>query len=81
MREPVTKVFRRAGCGKSARPVRRGDGKSRINPLLPVLLYRPTFYCAVTLKPSTTMRGFSPRVSDSKRSVVTWRFSPGIRAI
>jgi len=26
MREPLTKVFRRAGCGKSARPVRRGDG-------------------------------------------------------
>ncbi len=30
MREPVTKVFRRAGCGKSARPVRRGDGAPRI---------------------------------------------------
>jgi hypothetical protein len=41
MREPMTKVFRRAGCGKSARPVRRGDGESRINPLLSVLLYRP----------------------------------------
>ena len=27
MREPVTQVFRRAGCGKSARPVRRGDGE------------------------------------------------------
>jgi hypothetical protein len=42
MREPVTKVFRRAGCGKSARPVRRGDGESRILPLLIVLLYRPS---------------------------------------
>ena len=41
MREPVTKVFRRAGCGKSARPVRRGDGESRLIPLLSVLLYRP----------------------------------------
>ena len=41
MREPVTKVFRRAGCGKSARPVRRGDGESRLLPLLSVLLYRP----------------------------------------
>src|ERR1039457_3905726 len=41
MRAPVTKVFRRAGCGKSARPVRRGDGELRILPLLSVLLYRP----------------------------------------
>ncbi len=30
MRAPVTKVFRRAGCGKPARPVRRGDGEPRI---------------------------------------------------
>src|SRR5258706_11495378 len=44
MREPVTKVFRRAGCGKSARPVRRGDGPPRISPLLTVLLYRPEFF-------------------------------------
>jgi len=44
MREPVTKVFRRAGCGKSARPVRRGDGAPRISPLLTVLLYRPEFF-------------------------------------
>jgi hypothetical protein len=44
MREPMTKVFRRAGYGKSARPVRRGDGESRIIPLLSVLLYRPMFW-------------------------------------
>ena len=44
MREPMTKVFRRAGCGKSARPVRRGDGESRIIPLLSVLLYRPMWF-------------------------------------
>jgi hypothetical protein len=31
-----------------------------------------------TLKPSTTMRGFSPRVSASRNSVVMRRFSPGI---
>ena len=53
MREPVTKVFRRAGCGKSARPVRRGDGKSRINPLLPVLLYR--LKNALFQQPGTTI--------------------------
>src|SRR2546423_1603634 len=47
MREPVTKVFRRAGCGKSARPVRRGDGGSRIysvalRPTLPAkMLFSP----------------------------------------
>ncbi len=35
--EPLTKVFRRAGCGKSARPVRRG----RRHPWGPLLLYRP----------------------------------------
>src|SRR5258707_12208574 len=29
-KQAVTKVFRRAGCGKSARPVRRGDGAPRI---------------------------------------------------
>ena len=38
MREPVTKAFRRAGCGKSACPVRRGDGGSRIHSVAP----RPT---------------------------------------
>ena len=43
MREPVTKVFRRAGCGKSARPVRRGDGEPRdssvaLRPTLPALI-------------------------------------------
>jgi len=47
MREPVTKVFRRAGCGQSACPVRRGDGEPRINPLLSVLLYRPIMLCRV----------------------------------
>jgi hypothetical protein len=41
MRESLTKVFRRAGCGKSARPVRRGDGEPReFTPVLSVLLYR-----------------------------------------
>ena len=37
------------------------------------------FSVAVTLKPSTTMRGFSPRVSASRSSVVMLRFSPGIK--
>ena len=49
MREPVTKVFRRAGCGKPARPVRRGDGVSRINPLLSVLLYRSSLHIPAAL--------------------------------
>jgi hypothetical protein len=40
MRAPVTKVFRRAGCGKSACPVRRGDGEpadssAALRPTLP----------------------------------------------
>ena len=42
MRELLTKVFRRAGCGKSARPVRRGGGGPQIysvtlRPTLPAL--------------------------------------------
>jgi hypothetical protein len=32
---PEARLFRRAGCGKSARPVRRGEGASG-----PLLLYR-----------------------------------------
>ena len=50
MREPVTKVFRRAGCGKSARPVRRGDGELRIPPWLSVLLYRPSLLKLAALR-------------------------------
>src|ERR1039457_1089225 len=40
MRESMTKVFRRAGCGKSARPVRRGGGEPRFTSvaLRPTLL-------------------------------------------
>ena len=34
MRMPLTRGFRRAGCGKSARPVRRGDSRSPIQRLL-----------------------------------------------
>jgi hypothetical protein len=30
-REPLSSVFGRDGCGKSARPVRRGDSRSRPN--------------------------------------------------
>jgi hypothetical protein len=38
----VTQVFRRAGCGKSARPVRRGDGEPAdssvaLRPTLPAI--------------------------------------------
>src|ERR1039457_4374355 len=46
MREPVTKAFRRAGCGKSARPVRRGDGVSPIRSaaLRPTLLASNCWY-------------------------------------
>src|SRR5438128_9637966 len=57
MREPVTKVFRRAGCGKPARPVRRGDGESRIIPLLTVLLYRTFCLCAAV---TTFLKIISP---------------------
>src|SRR5471032_2710465 len=40
MRKPLTRVFRRAGCGKSARPVRRGESgpHRKVSPSL--LLYR-----------------------------------------
>src|SRR5579862_5748022 len=38
MRGPLTKVFRRAGCGKPARPVRRGDG----GPQIQSVTLRPT---------------------------------------
>jgi len=45
MRELLTKVFRRAGCGKSARPVRRGGGGPQIysvtlRPTLPAQFFR-----------------------------------------
>src|SRR5215831_1967676 len=40
LRQRLTKVSRRAGCGKSARPVRRGDSQPRLLSLA-VLLYRP----------------------------------------
>src|SRR5438270_1822530 len=33
-----------SGCGKSARPVRRGDGGLGFTPLLSVLLYRPILF-------------------------------------
>ena len=45
MRELLTKVFRRAGCGKSARPVRRGGGG-------------PQIY-SVTLRPTLPVQWFS----------------------
>ena len=74
MREPVTKVFRRAGCGKSARPVRRGDGKSRINPLLPVLLYRLNkclwFYSSPVDLISIGYRGLSQRVTPKNQKAL-----------
>jgi len=52
MRELLTKVFRRAGCGKSARPVRRGGGGPQIysvtlRPTLPFIcgpLFLPNFH-------------------------------------
>jgi len=38
----MTTVFRKAGCGKSARPVWRGGGR----PLVPSLLYCPSVVSA-----------------------------------
>ena len=36
----MANIFARAGCGKSARPVRRGESKSRDSASLTLLLYR-----------------------------------------
>jgi hypothetical protein len=47
MRELLTKVFRRAGCGKSARPVRRGGG----GPQIYSVTLRPTLLAIVFLRP------------------------------
>ena len=38
--KPETRVFRRAGRGKSATPVRRGESGTRLHPLPSLLLYR-----------------------------------------
>src|SRR6266571_4292708 len=40
LRKPEARVFGRAGCGKSARPVRRGEGGSCCKASLTLLLYR-----------------------------------------
>src|SRR5437667_11774011 len=39
LRKPEARVFGRAGCGKSARPVRRGEGGSCYQTSLTLLLY------------------------------------------
>jgi hypothetical protein len=57
MRTPATKVFRRAGCGKSARPARRGDGE----PADSSVALRPTLPANnSTFSPSATPASHRP---------------------
>src|SRR5450432_2913101 len=57
MRKPLTRVFRRAGCGKSARPVRRGESgpHRKVSPSL--LLYRPNLFAEFLQKRTHAFHG------------------------
>ena len=68
-REPLTKVFRRAGCGKSARPVRRGDSGSQLAvahcPTLPSISGHKIFGIHNPFHPDSKQLNTKPLASTS----------------
>src|SRR5664279_1335223 len=62
-RQPLTKVFRRAGCGKSARPVRRGDSRSRFRS--PTVLLYSLMFCPQTRKSAAFRKAGKTRKTNS----------------